>query len=230
MSKRVKFPLILKNGTQVRTMAELRDSFDFISIYEYVKNGRLSIWLEDRGHTYEAEAIAELNVEDHKFVKRICDILSVPYLPEYDATAKVTKKTEMKLEWLKEVTDEPELLAKADKLIYCDQYRVVAFGNNSDTVEIWRISDMANMVLLNNVCSETFIPMDTQSVCFLTKRDNAIWVEAVNIVRTKSREMLKVTDIEYEEKFEKCKFSIENERIILTYWIKGCEEQKVYIS
>ena len=44
----VKFPLIMSDGTPVRTIEELREHFDLEAVLGYYSNGRLIKWLEDR--------------------------------------------------------------------------------------------------------------------------------------------------------------------------------------
>lgn len=51
MARRIiKFPLIMKDGYEVRTMDELRQHFDLIKMFEYLFDGKLAIWLEQRGY------------------------------------------------------------------------------------------------------------------------------------------------------------------------------------
>ncbi|MDO4329080.1 MAG: hypothetical protein Q4C66_07075 [Lachnospiraceae bacterium] len=180
--KKVKFPLTLKDGAQVRILEELQENFDLEKIYEYFQNGKLLIWLQDRSYDEEADKIAQLSAEDKDFAQKICEIFSVPYRDEYKAADEKNKKREKKLEWLKEVTDDPELLAKAPRLIYCDKYRIVSFNETMDRVELCRISDLATVTLLENICFPSYIPVDGQSICFLTMTENTVSAVAVNIV------------------------------------------------
>ena len=47
MAKRIKFPLIMKNGAEVRDIDGLRERFDMESVAEYFFNGKLEKWLEN---------------------------------------------------------------------------------------------------------------------------------------------------------------------------------------
>ncbi len=41
MARKVKFPLIMSNGSDVRTIDELKESFDLESVLGYYANGKL---------------------------------------------------------------------------------------------------------------------------------------------------------------------------------------------
>ena len=45
--KKIKFPLIMKNGAEVRDIEQLREDFDMESILQYYSNGKLRRWLEN---------------------------------------------------------------------------------------------------------------------------------------------------------------------------------------
>ena len=49
MARIERFPLKMKNGTEVRTLTELNDNFDIESIVGYFKSGMLETWLADDG-------------------------------------------------------------------------------------------------------------------------------------------------------------------------------------
>ena len=61
MAKKIKFPLVLRNGQRVYTMEELREYFHLEKIYEYFCNGKLTEWLENRYYEEEAKQIRELD-------------------------------------------------------------------------------------------------------------------------------------------------------------------------
>ena len=42
----IKFPLKMANGALVRTIEELRENFDIVSVLTYYKDGRLVKWFK----------------------------------------------------------------------------------------------------------------------------------------------------------------------------------------
>ena len=52
MPKKIKFALEMKDGVKVRTIEDLRDSFDIEKAISYFLDGKLLEWLQDRyyGH------------------------------------------------------------------------------------------------------------------------------------------------------------------------------------
>jgi len=64
MAKKIKFPLILKNDAQVRTLEELQENFEFDRIYDYFVSGKLVTWLNDRYYEGESEQIGCLTGEE----------------------------------------------------------------------------------------------------------------------------------------------------------------------
>ena len=48
MARKIRFPLKMKNGAEVRTLDELKENFDLESVLGYFADGKLSTWLADR--------------------------------------------------------------------------------------------------------------------------------------------------------------------------------------
>ncbi len=47
MARKIRFPLRMKNGAEVRTLEELRENFDLESVLGYYTDGKLQTWLAD---------------------------------------------------------------------------------------------------------------------------------------------------------------------------------------
>lgn len=58
--KKLKLPLEMANGQQVRSLQELRDNWDLEKVLGYYLNGRLLTWLNDRYYVEEAEQLQKL--------------------------------------------------------------------------------------------------------------------------------------------------------------------------
>ena len=76
MAKKIRFPLQM-NGTDVRTIEELREHFDLESVLGYFANGKLATWLRDRYYDNEAAAVETLSADDVELKTKLINILSV---------------------------------------------------------------------------------------------------------------------------------------------------------
>lgn len=79
MKKKTKFPLILKDDYQAKSLEELQDHFDYKKILNYYKKGQLQQWLQDRYYEAEYDKIVQLDASSDKFGEELCSILGVEY-------------------------------------------------------------------------------------------------------------------------------------------------------
>ena len=79
MAKKIRFPLEMENGIEVRSMEELRNNFALGRVLEYVQNEKLVIWLRDRYENNIADAIAELDKMDPELPRKVSEIFDIPY-------------------------------------------------------------------------------------------------------------------------------------------------------
>ena len=84
MAKIIRFPLMMKDGTAVRTLDELREHFDLESLLGYFADGKLRTWLTDRYYDEKAQKIAELSADLPNLKAKLCEILGVDYSAESD--------------------------------------------------------------------------------------------------------------------------------------------------
>lgn len=79
MAKKIRFPLRMENGMEIRSLDELKENFDIDSILKYYIDGKLHKWLTDRYYDEKAEKISALSMDDPNFNAKICEILEVEY-------------------------------------------------------------------------------------------------------------------------------------------------------
>lgn len=75
--KKVRFPLEMKDGVEVRDLEGLKDNFSLERILLYLEDGRLDTWLRDRYLDDIADAVSELDRTDAGFCGKICEIFEV---------------------------------------------------------------------------------------------------------------------------------------------------------
>ena len=118
MAKKIRFPLKM-NGTDVRTIEELRANFNLESVLGYFANGKLSTWLKDRYYDNEADAIDELSPTDKKLSKKTCSILKVEYSEEVsDIDIESVKRRNEKIALLKQLDESERLIANVDAVAF----------------------------------------------------------------------------------------------------------------
>ena len=64
MAKKIRFPLEMKDGIQVRNIYELKENFDIEDIVGYFLDGKLKKWLDARWYEEESEEVSKLDVSD----------------------------------------------------------------------------------------------------------------------------------------------------------------------
>lgn len=118
MAKKIRFPLAMENGIEVRSMEELRNNFSLGRVLEYVQNEKLVTWLRDRYENDIADAIAELDKMDCELPRKVSAIFDIPYdeKAEYDLQQAVERAKKIKR--LKEFTDEKQYADKIDKVAF----------------------------------------------------------------------------------------------------------------
>ena len=79
--KKLKLPLEMSAGQQVRSLQELRDNWDLEKVLGYYLSGRLLTWLNDRYYTEEAEKIQQLEEfkNSNDLLPRLCAVFEVQY-------------------------------------------------------------------------------------------------------------------------------------------------------
>ena len=152
MAKKIRFPLEMEDGIEVRSMEELRNNFSLARVLEYVQNEKLVIWLRDRYENNIADAISELDKMDSELPRKVSAIFDVPYNEKSEDDLKQAMERAERIRRLKEFTDEKKFANEIDK---------VAF----DQDELYDLLDEeANEIYL---CGDRFaIPLSVQNVSY----------------------------------------------------------------
>ena len=121
MMKKIKFALKMKDSAEVRNLQELRDNFDLNQVTAYFLDGKLETWLKDRYYDELALSIQELNINDPDLQKKLCWILGVTYTEDKTEPIEKIKRRSWKLEKLKTITDDEEILAHVDSVAFSQE-------------------------------------------------------------------------------------------------------------
>jgi len=121
MTKKIRFPLIMKNGAEVRSLEELQENFDLESVLGYFADGRLKTWLTDRYYDEKAEAIGALSTDMSDLNARICAIFGVECEQGADETdIELIQRRNEKLRILNEITADKDILDNVDCIYRSD--------------------------------------------------------------------------------------------------------------
>ena len=101
MAKKVRFPLEMDNGVEVRSLEELRENFSFSRILGYFYDGKLITWLQDRYASDIAEAIEQIEKDDEQLSRKICKIFEVTYDENFEDEIEKFEERKRKLELIK---------------------------------------------------------------------------------------------------------------------------------
>ena len=115
--KKIRFPLEMADGAEVRSLEDLQEHFDLESVLEYYKNGRLLTWLQDRYLESEAAAVAALNEQTPDFQQKLCEIFGVEYTGETVDLEEIARRQE-RLAKLRTYTDDAEMIGHIDQVAF----------------------------------------------------------------------------------------------------------------
>lgn len=119
MAKKIRFPLQMKDGTDVRTLEELREHFDLESVLGYFADGKLKTWLADRYYDEMAQKVNALSVDMPDLNAQLCGIIGVEYSElEDDTDFEALQRRQEKLRVLREVTDDQQILDNVDAVAF----------------------------------------------------------------------------------------------------------------
>lgn len=108
MAKQIKFPLIMNNGVEVRSIEELRENFDIVATIEYFTIGKLQRWLESNYYDDILKEIENLTGEEEDFSQKLSEAIGVAINGNCFYGKDIIRQTKLKEE-LKRYVSEKEL-------------------------------------------------------------------------------------------------------------------------
>ena len=153
MAKKIRFPLEMKDGVEVRDLEELKENFSLEQVLFYMMNGKLETWLRDRYMDELADEVAQLDKEDAELNRKICDIFEVEYEEEEKADIEKAMERNHKMEQLKEFTDEKK---------YFDAVDQIAFEQD----DLYDLLDEGETAIY--LCGSKFsVPLGKKGICYI---------------------------------------------------------------
>lgn len=118
MAKKIKFPLILKDDYQVRTLDELHDYWDLEKIINYYRNGRLLIWLRDRYYENEISQLQDINEQSPDFINKLQNIFGITSEASDVIDLDAITEKQKKIEHLRQFTSDEKILSTPEQVAF----------------------------------------------------------------------------------------------------------------
>ncbi len=152
MTKKVRFPLNMGNDVKAHSIEELKANYNAEKVTEYFISGKLLTWLEDRYYDEEAEKVRELSEQSYSDpAVKLAEIFGVEI--EESVDVEMLEIRRKKLEKLREITSEDEILDNVDHVAFSQE----ELGDLLD--------DEAEVIYL---CGENFrIPLSVKNVRYV---------------------------------------------------------------
>ncbi len=119
MARKIRFPLHMSDGADVRTIEELQEHFDIESVLGYFADGKLKTWLEDRYYDEQAAAVGELSSDMPDLGAKLSAIFGIEAKDTELDIEKIQRRKE-KLRILSAFTADKDILDNVD-LVAMDQ-------------------------------------------------------------------------------------------------------------
>ena len=118
MARKIRFPLKMKNGAEVRTLDELKENFDLESVLGYFTDGKLATWLADRYYDIESQKVSELNANSSDLKAQLCAVFGIEFAEEQadNIDIDVINRRNEKKNILSQLTDDAEVLSNIDSV------------------------------------------------------------------------------------------------------------------
>lgn len=188
VAKKVKFPLEMDGGVEVRDIVSLRQNFSLKRVMGYLANGKLVTWLRDRYANDLADAIEELDKNEASLAKRICGILGVDFDEDAEETFKKAEERNRKLARLKAVSSEKE---------YIDNIDYVAFEQE----DLYNLLDEgAEKIYL---CGEVFsIPLVIEDISYVGINSPVVLIDSKVEVDWEKKNIT-LSGVKYDDNYQK---------------------------
>lgn len=196
MAKKIRFPLEMKDGIEVRDMEGLRENFSLEQVLFYLADGKLDIWLRDRYMDDIADSILELDRENSEFNKKICEIFEVEYTgDELDLEKLMDRKR--KIDILKEFTDDQR---------YFDVIEQTAFNQD----DLYDLLDEGETILY--LCGDKFsVPLGKKGISYIGINNPTVFISSKEKVDFSEKEIT-FENIQFDEKYQKILDDLESKK------------------
>lgn len=188
MAKKIRFPLKMEQGVEVRSLEELREHFSLARVLVYVSNGKLVTWLRDRYADEIADAIEGLDVKDGELAQKVCEIFDIEYDEHIVIDLEKEEERNRKLMILKAYTTEQRFLDVVD---------TIAFTQD----DVYDLLDEEETTIY--LCGERFsIPLGKKGMTYIGVNNPIVVVDSKEEVNWQEKNIT-LKDIQYDSEYQK---------------------------
>ncbi len=181
--KKIRFPLVMGDGAEVRSVAELQEHFSLPEVLAYLKNGKLVTWLRNFYEEELADKAAALDPQSEDLPEQLCRLFDVDYEAQEDAAER-----KQRLEELQKYTSDQRFLDHVD---------TVAF----DQDELYDLLDENETDIY--LCGERFtIPLGKKGVSYTGVNDPVVVIGSKTPVDW-AEKGITLSGVRYDEKYQK---------------------------
>ncbi len=188
MAKKIRFPLIMEQGVEVRSVTELRENFSMERILLYVSNKKLIIWLRNMYEDEIADKIECLDVNDSELAKKLCEIFDVEYNESYEISIELAEEQNKKLKILKEHTTDVSIFEKVG---------IVAFNQD----DLYDLLDKSEETIY--LCGDKFtIPINKKGITYIGINEPIVVIDSNEVVDWDERKIV-ISGVRYNEEYSR---------------------------
>lgn len=187
MAKKIRFPLEMEKGVEVRSLEELRENFSISRVMSYLEDGKLITWLRDRYANDIADLIEELDLQDEALSRKICDVFDVSYDENIEKELEKAAERGKRIRRLKEYTD--------DK-----QYEKVIDNVAFDQDELYDLLDEEEREIY--LCGDSFeIPLSKGEIHYIGVNNPEVVISSKVIVDWDERQ-IQIENVRWDSKYQ----------------------------
>lgn len=188
MAKKIRFPLEMDNGKEVRSIEEFRKHFSIEKALIYLQNGKLSAWLKDRYLDDIASAVESFEPQEADFTNKFCAALGVHYDNVVEGKSQVALKKVDRLATLKDYTDDRQYESLIDSIAFDDK-ELSALLDKGTITEIY-------------LCGDTFnIPLEKEDVHYIGINRPCVVINSTEEVDWKGKNIV-LDSVYFDKKYQ----------------------------
>ena len=188
MAKKIRFPLEMKDGIEVRDIEGLRENFSLEQVLFYLADGKLETWLRDRYMDDIADAVLELDRDEAGFNKKICEIFDVEYTEEEGLDIEAIAERKRRLDLLGDFTDDERFLDAVDQTAF-------------DQDDLYDLLDEDMTIIY--LCGERFsIPLGQKGIAYIGVNNPTVVISSKEKVDF-AEKGISFENVKFDEKYQK---------------------------
>ncbi len=188
MAKRIRFPLEMNDGIEVRDLEGLKEHFSLEQVLFYLEDGRLETWLRDHYEDELADEVVALDKQDTQFNRKLCEVFGVEYAADEEVDLKRMRERKRKQERLNEVVGGGN---------YFDVVDQIAFEQD----DLYDLLDEGETEIY--LCGERFsIPLGKKGIRYIGINSPTVVISAKEQVNFEEKE-ISLENVRFDEKYQK---------------------------